>query len=391
MHQTSSAARIAAVVTLLLAGILAGAQLGKIAPLAGWYRSEAGFSLVLVGWLTSLIGVFVALVALPAGWAIGRVGARGSALAGSVLLAAGAFALPLLRDPAAILGARVVEGAGYVILVIALPAVLTAVASPRYRGAVLAVWSCFVPVGYAVSDLAAQLLLPRISAPAYMLAMAIAFAALAAAGLALLARVADAPAAGQPVAAAALGASLSLPVASIAAAFGLFVVQSLALFAFLPVFINAGAPLLLSAGAIALFTPLGNAVAGALVIGAAPRRVALLAALAFAATAAAGWYAFAGTGGLAVTAAAALFVATSGLVGSALYAAIPALVPPGGSVPVAIGLVAQAGGIGTLLGPPAAAYVIEQAGWPGLGVFLAIAGVAGIVALLPNLAGPQRA
>ena len=47
--------RLAAIVFLLAAGILAGTQLGKIAPLVGWYRSDAGFSLVMVGWLAALI------------------------------------------------------------------------------------------------------------------------------------------------------------------------------------------------------------------------------------------------------------------------------------------------------------------------------------------------
>ena len=35
--------RLAAIAVLLLAGILAGTQLGKIAPLVGWYRDDIGF------------------------------------------------------------------------------------------------------------------------------------------------------------------------------------------------------------------------------------------------------------------------------------------------------------------------------------------------------------
>ena len=42
--------RLAVIVVLQLVGILAGVQLGKIAPLVEWYRSEIGFSLVLIGW-----------------------------------------------------------------------------------------------------------------------------------------------------------------------------------------------------------------------------------------------------------------------------------------------------------------------------------------------------
>ena len=50
--------RFAAIVMLLLAGVFAGTQLGKIAPLVEWYRGELGFSLVLIGWLTSMIAIF---------------------------------------------------------------------------------------------------------------------------------------------------------------------------------------------------------------------------------------------------------------------------------------------------------------------------------------------
>ncbi len=45
--------RLTTIVVLLLAGILAGTQLGKVAPLVGWYQQEIGFSLVLTGWLRS--------------------------------------------------------------------------------------------------------------------------------------------------------------------------------------------------------------------------------------------------------------------------------------------------------------------------------------------------
>ena len=87
---TGNARRLAALALLLLAGILAGAQLGKIAPLVGWYHSQAGLSLVMVGWLTSTLGGFVALAALPAAFAIDRAGMYASFVASS--FAASSFA-----------------------------------------------------------------------------------------------------------------------------------------------------------------------------------------------------------------------------------------------------------------------------------------------------------
>ena len=67
-----------AIVAILLAGVLAGAQLGKIAHVVVWYQGELGLSLTVIGWLTAILGVFVAAVALPAGLVIDRWGLRPS-------------------------------------------------------------------------------------------------------------------------------------------------------------------------------------------------------------------------------------------------------------------------------------------------------------------------
>ncbi len=80
----------------------------------------------------------------------------------------------------------------------------------------------------------------------------------------------------------------------------------------------------------------------------------------------------------------ALVLAVSGaLVASAQFAAIPFITPARGSVSVAIGLVCQAGGLGTVFGPPLAAAVIERSGWTGFGWFLAAVSLAGLVCMAP--------
>lgn len=380
--------RLLAIAALLLAGILAGAQLGKIAPLVGWYREELGFSLVLSGWLTSMIGLFVALVALPAGWAIERAGPRRTLLGSSLALSAGGLALAFLDTPLAILAARLVEGLGYVVLVIALPAVMSAISPPGWRATVLAIWSCFVPVGFAVSDLLAAWMLPGIAPSIYLLAVAVAYAVAAAFGLLLLSQVpdADADAAGHGFDGR-LSTTLTLPVVLIALSFGIWVVMTVSFFSFMPVFVAGdGAAMLMSAGAIALLVPIGNVVASAVVKDRDARFVAWLGVVGLLGTVAAAWPAFGGAGPLVMTLAAGALAILGGVTGSALYAAIPLVVPRGGSVAVAIGLVAQAGGIGTLFGPPLAGWVIERAGWPGFAAFTAAGALAAALAVAPLLA-----
>jgi MFS family permease len=377
-------ARFGAIALLLLTGILAGAQLAKIAPLVDWYRAEAGFSLVTIGWLTSAIGLFIALGALPAGWAVARVGARRSFLAGAAALVAGGLPLAAVLAPVLILGSRLIEAVGYLILVIALPSILTRISPGHWRAPVLAIWSGFVPLGYASSDFLAAALLPSAGPRIFLVAVILAFAAVALAGLITLRRVPDWDG---EIESGGFRQTLTLPVLLVAAAFGAFVVLSLALFAFLPAFVaGAGAHLLLPAGGIALTVPLGNVLTSFLVRGRRAGFMLSLAAGGFALSALCALPAVTSPDPLLATPAAVLLAVSGAVVASALFAAIPFILPAGGSVSVAIGLVSQAGGIATLFGPPLAGWVIERFGWPGLGWFLVFAALFGLLSLAPLVA-----
>jgi MFS family permease len=384
---TDRSRRLATIIVLLLAGVLAGAQLGKIAPLVEWYRTELGFSFVLSGWLTSAIGIFVALAALPAGWVIERTGARSTVFAGSLALSAGALALALFADPNAILAARLVEGLGYVVLVIALPAAMASISPPGWRPTVLAIWSCFVPVGFAISDLAGAWLIPAYGPPTYLLIVGLAYPIVSAIGVLLLMTVADVV---DDKAAAGFGggiaATLTLPVILVAVCFGVWVVMTVSFFAFMPAYIaGPGAGMLVSAGVIALTVPLGNLFAAAITPGRSTRFIIGIGAAGLAGTALVSYAAFAGSGPLAMTVSAIAVAILGGVTGSMLYAVIPALVARGGSVPIAIGVVAQCGGIGTLFGPPLAGHIIESGGWVGFAVFLAGTAVLCLLILAPLL------
>lgn len=385
---TTQPGKFGALFFLLVAGILAGAQLGKLAPLVGWYRDTVGFSLVLFGWLTAAIGLFVALVALPAGYAVDRIGAVRTYIGAAVLLAAGGLGVALFRAPGAILAARLVEGVGYLFLVIVIPALLTRIAPPALKAPVMAVWGGFVPIGFAVADFLARLLLPIAPPPVYLVAATLCFAVFAVLGACSLAGVAagalsdEAPVTGGR----GIAATFSAPVLLLTAAFGFFVVLSIAFFAFLPAYaLAAGDRLALPAGVVALVVPAGNLVTAALVGGRGPRFAAVLIVAGFAAAAASALPLYAGSDPLSVTLGAVVFAFAGGVVASAIFAAIPFIVPAGGSTAVAIGLVAQAGGIATLVGPPLAGHAVETSGWPALGWLLVAVSAAGLAASVPLL------
>lgn len=366
---------------VLLAGVMTGAQLGKIAPLIPWYRNDLGLSLVEAGWLAAILGIFVAIAALPAGWLIDRAGLKRSILAGAAVLAAGGVALALADTTLAIFAARLVEAVGYLSLCVALPAVLNDISPVNWKGPVLAIWSGFVPLGFAMSDFLALAMLPLYSPPAYLLVMALLFAVLAAGALWLLGGIAVS----QPASSTGgVAQTLSLPVVLVAGSFGAFVVLSVSMFTFMPSFVAGdGAHFLVSAGVIALSVPLGNVLASVLVRGRGAGYMARLAVFGFVVSAITAVPAFTLANPALATISALALAISGALVASAQFAAIPFVTPRGGSVPVAIGLVCQAGGLGTVFGPPLAASVIETFGWSGLGWFLSAVAVAGLACMVP--------
>jgi MFS family permease len=386
---TSRPRLLFAITLVLAAGALTGAQLGKIAPLVGWYQSDMGFSLVAVGWLTAVLAIFIAVAALPAGWLIDRMGLGRAFHVGAAALAIGAVALALSPTPLAVFAARIVEAIGYLFLCIGLPAVLNTVSPLAWRGPVLAVWSGFVPVGFAISDLLAGVMLPAWAPPSYLMVLALAFAVLAAAAIAALPRL---PAQAATAGLGGLAASLTAPVVLVTLAFGAAVVQSVSAFAFLPAYVGGeGSHYVVSAGVVALTVPLGNVLAGFLVAGRQAGHMAALCVVGFIVSGAAAVPAFASADPALATASAILFVVSGAVVASALFAAIPYIVPAAGAAAVVIGLICQAGGLGTVVGPPAAGLVIEQAGYAGLGWFILAVSLAGAAVSAALLMLPQRA
>jgi MFS family permease len=373
--------RLAAIALLLAAGVMTGAQLGKIAPLIGWYQADLGFSLVAAGWLAAILGVFIALVALPAGWLIDRIGLVRSILIGAVALAMGGVLLAAAREPALAFAARSVEAGGYLLLCIALPALLAAISPLHWKGPVLAIWSGFVPLGFATSDFVAGAMLPVADPSAFLLVMALGFVLVAAGALVSLRGMTVAGSAG---AQGGLMPTLSREVVLLSAGFGAFVVLSVSMFIYMPTFVgSAGAYYLVPAGAIALSVPFGNVLAGVLVRGKGAAFMGRLAVIGFAISAATAVPAFTLTDPVLATLSALMLAVSGALVASAQFAAIPFVTPQRGSVSVALGLVCQAGGIGTVFGPPIAATVIERAGWAGLGWFLTAVALVGLACMAP--------
>ncbi len=378
---------MASIVVVLLLGFCAGMQLGKIAPIVGFLETAHGYSMTTIGWLTALIGLFVALAALPAARLVDRTGSVPSLKAGAIILSVGAIMLALVNTLPLHLTARTVEAVGYVFLVIAAPAYLATNADPRRRPMVLALWGSFVPVGYALANMQEEFVSSAFGTSIFLSSAAVPLGIFTAATLVLVRddrsptvnkTTSETDGAGAKTAADALRNAVLLAIG-----FGIYVLLQLGFFTFLPAFADSEAPFL-SPAAIALFVPAGNMAAALLFIVLPARLVPAVAVAAFVFSAACSLFLFriGDPIGFPVYAS---FAFLGGILVSSVFGSVPTTASARLSAAIVIGLIAQAGGLGTVGGPPLAGYLLDLFGWSALTWFLTLLSVIGTVTMLPLL------
>lgn len=140
------------IIFLWLIGVLAAAQLAKFSTIAPLLRDRFDLSLPAIGLLISLLEVGGGLLGFVAGLALGWINYRRSLLTGVAILATTSLLEALAPNSTMLFGARAVEGIGYLLVVIAAPTAIAAIADDRNRARALALWSSFVPVGIAVGS-----------------------------------------------------------------------------------------------------------------------------------------------------------------------------------------------------------------------------------------------
>ncbi|MEV0593519.1 MFS transporter [Nonomuraea cavernae] len=347
--------RIIAVV--LLAGVTAAMTLGALTPFLAQLSDEFALPFAMTGWLASGVTLVAGLTCMPVGqWADTRR-LRGPFIAGLLILAAAGMASASVSHSEALIVLRVGQGVGYAAVVVLGPALLARLLRAERARLALALWGMCVPVGLALASVMGGLL----SASGWRAsATAVGGLALVTAGVA---RLALPDVAGRPRQAV---RGRGRGVWPLAAAFALIALVGVAVVTLLSTFLSTVHGLAVSdaglvTGVVAASSALGSMAAGALLnAGVAPQR--LLAAVMPMAAVAAGVL-LAGSTVVAALSAAAL-MALNGLAVSALFAMVP--VVAGDRTAWAAGALTQLGSLGTLLGPPLYAAVVERSGWAAL-------------------------
>ena len=366
-------------VALLYAiGVLAAGQLGIVPPLLPDLQHDLGLSLAGAGTAVSVITLVGAVLGLPAGGWSQRIGHARALAIGLAIMAVAAALCAAAGDATTLLAARGLAGIGYLLIVVAGPSLMAATAEPRHHAITLSLWATFVPTGIALAGLAAA----GFAGTGWRTIFSADLAVLATAtAIALLVLPRGMGAARQRQAAADAWRS-SLP---LAAAFFCFALLFLALAGLLPVWLVERRGLgVADAGRIAAiataFGIAGSLLAGWLMrAGVAPRRLAAVGLLASTGVASLCFLPLP----LPVTVAGfALSFALGGLVPAATFSSVPLVASTPHAIGPINGLVAQAGSLGSLAGPPVLALWVGWSDWSLAPVLLLVVAAMGAAAAL---------
>jgi predicted MFS family arabinose efflux permease len=146
----------------VFAGIVAGLQVGKVPPVLSVLRNELGIDLVTAGWVASLFSGCGALLGMVTGLIIDRLGARTVIYSCTALLGLGSLIGGIAPSVTVLFLGRLVEGVGFVGMVVAAPAIITAASKEEDCALTLSIWAIYMPAGMAIAMAASPFLLERV-------------------------------------------------------------------------------------------------------------------------------------------------------------------------------------------------------------------------------------
>ncbi len=383
-HPSDEAARAGKLQVLLLmgSGVVAAAQIGKAIISVPLIRSELALSLDLAGLIVATFATIGAMTGIGAGLVVSRLGARRSLIGGMGVIALGNMIGANAPDQLVLLVARIIEGVGFLAVVLAVPSMLAQLVTREKRDFVMAAWSAYMPIGIMLMLLVAPLL-PTIGWRSFWLANALATGSCA---ILLAIHAPATPATARAGVARFFADALTIvrqpSCLVLAFAFFAYSCQIFSLTFALPLLLTSaygvslGAAGLLSAMVLAV-SAIGHLSSSLLLrIG-----VSIWASIA----AAFGFFALSGFAvygdvlpplGVAIVAALALGV--GGLAPGAIYAAAPHAAPAPSAVPPTIGLVQQASSLGQFAGPASLGLWVEHFGWQAAPAIVAPAALVGL-------------
>jgi MFS family permease len=384
-----------AILLIVGAGIVSAFQVGKAAMAMSAVQADLHLSLAAASWLVSSFAVVGAIAGVPIGLAVDHVGARRMAVMGLLMQGAGSLLGGLAPSAFVLLATRVLEGMGFLCLIVAAPTLVAAVAPIAVRERAMALWATFMPMGMTLIFLAA----PSLDMLGWRgfwhmnAAIPLAYAALLLWGLRLppQAHVTER----RPIGRDARDAFVARDPWILGGLFMLFSAAYFALFGFLPTLvagwfaIGHQAASMLSAIAVAASAG-GNVLGGQLLLRGVPGHRLLRGA--FAGMALCGLAIFDIFGGVTPPLIAYLlcivYSLLGGLIPTVIFDYAPRYAPRPHLVGATVGFAMQGNNVGLIVGPASAGAIAAAIGWPAVAL-LVLALAAGALVLVSVLKPPS--
>lgn len=369
------------VIVVLAAGIVAAIQVGKGAIAGPQLQATFGVDLAALAWVTSIFAVIGVFGGVPAGALVAPIGDRRMLLSGLGILVVGAALGAAAESFAMMLGSRIVEGIGFLMITIAGPAILERSVSREQRDIVLAFWSCFMPAGMAMALLIGPMIADwRMVWWSSAGASAIVFICVwtIVAGNSVATRFSW-----RVVFRDALGIMRNQGALLLVAIFALYSLMFFALFSFLPVLLMDRLDASLrTAGwlgaAVTGINVVGNLAAG-IMLGLGMNRVTLIAGTCLAMGISALGIFLPILPAMPTYLLCLLFSALGGLLPATVLATSPLVVPAARQMPIAIGLIMQGSNLGQVVGPVAVGAAFAGFGWSAGAIVVGVAAIGATV------------
>lgn len=361
---------------VLSCGLVAALQLGKVAVFLPDLGSEFRLGLAAQGWVMGIFALMGAFGGALAGAMDSRFDVKHVILIGCLLLTAGSAAGSLATALTPLLTSRVLEGAGFLTIGIAAPALLQRVSTPKAQYLLLALWSTGVPVGMALVLLVGPAFHGWRELWVSTAVLTGISAVLVAFGVNRLPPIVRRPQSRGVLGDARATLTARTPM-TLALIFGAYSLQYFAVFSLLPIMLIRSVGVSIQvAGALTaptvLVNALGNIVAGELMSrGVTARALIALSSLAMGASGAA-TFLVVGPSAL-IVACCFIFSATGGLIAGCIFATAPVAAPEPRLTPITVGLIIQGGSIGQVFGPVITGAVAQAFGWHAASAPIAIA------------------
>ena len=147
----------AAAYVLIISGVVAALQIGKLPPALPELSTSLGLSLMQAGFLLSLVQLAGMSLALVVGLSADGIGLRRSMLMGLIVLGLASAMGALAQSAAALMFWRAIEGLGFLWVTLPAPGLIRKRVSEQQVRKLLGYWGAYMPAGTALTLLVGAL------------------------------------------------------------------------------------------------------------------------------------------------------------------------------------------------------------------------------------------